>query len=233
MRITLTVLSLAMALVLGASLAQAQPPVNGTYKTLNGDFHEGRYSVSWTNGAELQSGNVLDVESWDGSVLGTEWRIYCPIAVTETKLYDSVSGGNGQQIWRIDYTGGTVWLSGTGPWGGGDPSYTGAVSSYTEVRTIQYVGGAVVGENSNHNVSAQLVGYSANCVAFAIGNTAWYGDTNGGPKPLNYPDFLDSNCGPNGTLGLWGSATDLTLTVQGCVTPVQESTWGSVKARYR
>jgi hypothetical protein len=166
---------------------------------------------------------------------GDEWRVYCPYIVSWIELYNIPLGG-GSYIagYQIEYVGGNVWLDGAGPWGGGDPSYTGVVDTYTEIREIQVVAGTLTGLNSNHNLSANINGYPADCVAFAIGNTAWIGDTpQHGPKPADYPAFLDPNCDPNGTQGHWGTATDLTVTVSGCLVSTQESTWGGVKALYR
>jgi len=223
----------------GASIAQAQAPVAGTYKSTNGDFLEGRSATSWVGAgmARLDMGNVLNIESWDGAGLASEWDMCGMFIVNVQLIADLVFGGNGQRIYLIIYGGGTVSLDGGGIWGGGDPVYNGIVDSFVETRTIQIANNIVVGANSNHSVSAHILNYPAGCVAFAIGNGVLIGDTDPtslvfGVKPATYPGFVDANCAPAGTDGRWGDVTDLTLTIQGCAVPVEEKSWGGVKALY-
>jgi hypothetical protein len=236
MRNAFTVLILSAMLALGISTAFAQPPVDGVYKTQDLDFLEGRYSISWpgANGYE-DVGNVLNVESWDGATLGTEWRLYCPYIVNVfTLYYNDLGGGTVIAGYQIEYAGGAVWLDGSGPWGGGDASYSGLIQTHMEIRSVQIVAGTLTGLDSDHSTSATITGYPSDCVLFAIGNSAWIGDTpQHGAKPADYPAFLDGNCDPVGTDGHWGTATDLTLTVQGCAVSTQEQSWGSVKSLYR
>jgi hypothetical protein len=237
MRNVFTVLLLSAMLTLGVSAVCAQPPVDGIYKTQDGDFLEGRYSVSWpgANGYE-SAGNLINLESWNGAALGSEWKVFCPFIVSVTTLYNVPTGPPGTYIagYLIHYASGSVWLDGAGNWGGGDASYTGTIDSYVEVRDIQVVSGLLTAADSNHNLAAHIIGYTSDCVAFAIGNSAWIGDTpQHGAKPADYPGFLDAACAATGTAGHWGTATDLTLTVEGCFVGTEESTWGGVKARYR
>jgi hypothetical protein len=90
----------------------------------------------------------------------------------------------------------------------------------------------MVGSVSDHGVSAHLQGYTATCVTWAIGNGVWLGNSPA-PKPADYPDFHDANCGVTGGSGHWGDIRDLTISVQGCAVATQPSTWGGVKALYR
>lgn len=238
MRNVITVFLLSAMLAMGVSAAYAQPPVDGTYLSdPAGPFLEGRYSISWPGANGYRDpGNILNVESWNGSALATQWRIYCPIIISSTELYKIPTGGPGTYIasYLITYVGGNVWLDGAGPWGGGAPSYTGVIDTYIEVRQVQVVSDVLTGADSNHNLSAHILGYPADCVAFAIGNSAWIGDTpQHGAKPAGYPDYLDATCAPAGTSGHWGTATDLTLIVQGCEVGTEATTWGAVKAIYR
>jgi hypothetical protein len=237
MRNVFTVVLLSAMLAGSVSAVYAQPPVDGEYKTQLGEFLEGRYSIAWPGGNGYEDlGNPIHVESWDGSALGTEWRIYCPIIASVVTLYN-IPVGPGSYIasYLIVYVGGNAWLDGSGPWGGGDPSYSGVVSTYIETRSVQVVSNVLTGLNSDHAIEANIVGYPSDCVALAIGNSAWIGDTpQHGAKPAGYPAYLDpGTCLAGGTQGHWGTATDLTLTVQGCEVGVEESSWGSVKARYR
>jgi hypothetical protein len=181
-------------------------------------------------------GNALHAESWDGATLGTQWKIFCPTIVDTTRfLYLPLGGGSYIAKYLITYAGGgTVWLDGGGPWAGGDASYTGTIDTYIEARDVQVVAGTLTGLDSNHNLAAHINGYPSSCVAFAIGNSAWIGDTpQSGAKPADYPAFLDASCNPTGTAGHWGTATDLTIVVQGCELSTEETTWGAVKARYK
>lgn len=234
MRNAILVSILTVVLAVGAATVYAGPPVNGTFKSTNGDFHEGREASSWPGGnGFLSTGNVLHAESWDGSTLGTDWKVLCPVVIDVQLIADLVFGGNGQRIYLITYSGGYVELGGVGtPWAGGDPSYTGVIDTYVETRTIQYVNNVQVGSVSNHSVSAHIQGYTSSCVAFGIGNGVWLGSSPT-PKPANYPDYSDTSCNPGPTNGHFGNITDLTITVQGCALSTQNSTWGAVKSLYK
>jgi len=233
MRNAILISILTVVLAVGAASVYAQPPVNGTYKSSNGQFDEGREASSWVaGGGFLSTGGVLHAESFDGAALGGDWKIVCPQVVTVSLIVDLTFGGNGQRIYQLDYAGGYIELDGGGPWGGGDPSYTGVIDTYVEIRTVQYVGGAKTGSVSDHSVSAHLQGYPQSCMTWGIGNGAWL-DESPNVKPANYPTFLDPACGATATTGHWGTFSDLTISVTGCSVAAQEATWGSVKALYR
>jgi len=217
--------------------ANGQPPVSGTYKSLDlpgGTFLGGRFSESWMSSPDGRQtpGNVAHLESWNGTTLGTEWSISCPMAVNVQLLFDFVFGGTGQMAYMISYSGGTVWLSGAGPWGGGNPSYTAMVTSFTETRTLQYVGGMLVAHDSNHSLTAQFVGYPTRCVNLEISNGVLVGDTDTMAKPATYPSFLDPSCGPTRTIGHWDDVTAITLAVIGCTVPSEQRSWGAIKSIY-
>lgn len=240
MRNAIAVLVLVMVAAIAVPAVQAQPPIDGTWKTTNGDFLEGRESTSWSApgalhpalGGRLQPGNTFNAASWNGGTLGTEWAISCPFIVNVIPIFPNVVNGNGFDIYQIIYAGGTITLDGSGPWGGGDPSYTGIITTYIETRTVNYVNYQVVGANSTHSIDADIIGYTDDCVTFGIGNGAWIGDTDGGPKPAGYPAFIDNACTATPTLGRWGLTTNMTLTVKGCLVPVENKSWGSIKSMY-
>lgn len=233
MRNAILVSIMTAALALGAISAFAGPPLAGTYKSTNGDFHEGREGSSWSvGGGFLTAGGTLHGESWDGSTLGGDWKILCPTVTKVSLVLDLVSGGNGQRIYEFDYTGGIVELSGSGPWGNGDPSYTGIITNYTEFRTVQYSGGVMVGSVSNHSVTANLQGYSQTCMTWGIGNGVWLGESPD-PLPANYPDWRNSSCTSGPTTGHWGDLRDLTISINACTVSTEQSTWGAVKSMYR
>jgi hypothetical protein len=233
MRNAILISILTVVLAVGAVSVLAGPPANGTYKSSDGDFDEGREASSWAaGGGYLSTGGVLHAESWDGAALGGDWKIVCPQVVAVTLIADLTSGGNGQRIYKLDYAGGYIELDGAGPWAGGDALYTGIIDTYTEIRTVQYVGGAKTGAVSDHAVSAHLSGYPTTCMTWGIGNGAWLGESPTA-KPAGYPTWLDPNCGATATSGHWGPFSDLTISVTGCSVAAQEATWGSVKALYR
>jgi len=223
-----------------ASLAGAaglNPPLPATYKTLNGSIQPGRATESMPcDGCDGQIGNMIDAESWDGASLGLNWRLSCEqISASPTLIFDGVVGGNGQRIYNTSYTGGTLWLSGTGSWGTGDPYYTGLVSSFTVITTKQYVAGQVVGVVSNINFTGTIDGYD-NCFTMAISNSEVVGATPGAPgEPGPFPAFVGPlNCNLTGSSGAYVDVHDITFSILGhCSVPARSSTWGQLKSIYR
>ncbi len=233
MRNAILISILTVVLVAGAATVYAGPPADGTYKSTDGDFDEGREASSWApGGGFLSLGGLLHAESWDGATLGVDWKVLCPQVVAVTLLVDLVFGGNGQRIYQIDYTGGVVELGGTGPWAGGDAVYTGIVDTYVEIRTVLYTGGVKQGSVSDHSVSAHIQGYPQSCITWGIGNGVWLGESPA-IKPAGYPDYRLPGCSPGANAGHWGDVRDLTVSVTGCGVATREATWGSVKALYQ
>ncbi len=234
MRNAILISIVTVVLVVGAASVYAGPPVNGTYKSTDGDFDEGREASSWAaGGGFLSTGGVLHTESWNGAALGGDWKVVCPQVVAVTLIADLVFGGNGSRIYQIDYTGGIIELGGPGnPWDGGDAVYTGTIDTYVEFRSVLYTGGVKVGSTSDHSVNAHLAGYTESCVTWGIGNGVWRGESPAA-KPAGYPTYLDPACGATATTGHWGDIRDLTLSITGCAVGTSEATWGSVKALYR
>lgn len=218
----------------------AQPPVNGTYTStdLGGLMLTGRYSESWFGGP-LQVNNTLNEESWDGATLGTQWRWYCPwILSPPTLLSNTVNGnGDGFKTWNVTYSDGICWLDGSGPWGGGDASYTANITTWSVQVTEQYANNVLIASIRNTFATAQFQGYNSECMDLQISNNEMIGNTDSGAKPGDYPEFWYWNpCGSIGNAGPgeWGTVTDITFIIDGCITiPVEEKTWGSVKAMYQ
>lgn len=248
MKSALRILLVVMVVATSVTVSHAQPPVEGTYKStdLGGLMLVGRSSHSWTSSPDgrLSNGNVGRFLSWDGGTLGTQWSISCLEIVNVALILDAVFGGNGQRIYQITYaSGGALFLDGAGPWGGGDPTYDGVITQFSEFRTLQYAGGVLTGANSSFNGAADILGYTSSCIALGIGNDALVGDTDCGtyppgacgggfPLPAGYPAFLDPNCDATPSIGRWGTTTAITLNVVGCAVPTKESTWGDVKSHY-
>jgi hypothetical protein len=234
MRNSKLVLIMLVILAATATAALAGAPFDGVYKSSDGDFNEGREASWWMSvfglGSFLSTGNVLHAESWDGSTLGTDWKILCPMVVKVTLIADMTSGGWGQRIYQLDYAGGYLELSGAGPWGNGDALYTNLIDTYYEFRTIQYEAGLKTGSVSDHLVTAHSNIYKK-CFTWGIGNGVWLGE--GDPPPIDYPEFRENRACRRDKFGHWGDIRDLTLTIQGCTVSTETSSWGAVKAMYR
>lgn len=224
-----------------AELASAAgfPLITGTYKTLFGTVQPGRATESMpADFAEGQLGNMIWAESWDGVVLGANWKVTCPqIAGPATLIYDGVVGGNGQRIYVTPYSGGTLWLAGTGAWGGGAPYYEAILNAFTVTATKQYVGGALVGVVSNINLSGDFEG-EGQCFTMAISNAELVGMTGNPylpPPPGVWPALHGpSDCALIGAHGTFWDVHDVTLSILGdCTVPSRMSTWGRVKSLYR
>jgi hypothetical protein len=233
----------AMVLVLGliAVPAFAGAPTQGTYYTYdmpNGSFNTGHFSESWVDpGQHGQHGNTINAQSWDGILLGDEWKLWCPSIQTDPVLVSNTVDGNGdgEVTWRTTYTGGHFWFSDDGPWENvlEPQEYTGDLDFFTVTTTYQYVGGEILGIRSNVVSYGQFDGFT-DCMEYTINNAAFFGTTDEGPKPAEFPEFLDENCG-TGTWsrGGWGSVTEIALRIRGdCDVATQPSTWGQIKSLY-
>ncbi len=236
-RTGITLLSIFTVMLL-AGTSVAGPPLDGVYNSIDmgGPTELGRYTESWDpGGGALMVGTTFNAESWDGSDLGLQWRYFCStILIAPVLLVDNVDGnGNGNRTYMKTFSGGYIWLSGTGPWANGDPDYPGVIDNYTEFETIQYVNWVEVAAVTNVQATAHFDNYPTACMNFAIGNGSLVGSTDLGDLfPGDYPDFLDPNCTATRSLGAWWDMFTITLTITGCTTPVQESTWGAVKSLY-
>jgi hypothetical protein len=230
MRNAILISVLSAVLVAGAASVYAGPPLNGVYKSSLGQFDEGREASTWVGGGFLTNGNVIHLLAYDGAVLGGDWRITCPYVINVSLVVDLVFGGNGSRIYQITYAGGTFSLGGSGgqPWANGDASYTGVLTDFTELRTLIFSGGVMVGSDSDFNFNGQVNGYSQSCLQ-GIANGAWLGN---GVAPAGYPTNLNANCAAGGS-GHWADTRDLTLTIAGCSVATQPATWGTVKSMYR
>jgi hypothetical protein len=190
------------------------------------------------DGGEGQLGNLIWAESWDGTALGNNWKVTCPqISGPPSLIYDGVVGGTGQRIYVTPYSGGMLWLSGTGAWGAGAPYYTATLTSFTVTATKQYVGGTLVGVVSNINFVGNFEG-EEQCFTMDISNAELVGMTGNPflPPPAGvWPMFHGpSDCAAIGAHGTFWDVHDVTLSILGsCATPSQMSTWGRVKSLYR
>jgi len=227
--------------IVGLALLVAVPafagaPATGTYLSWDmpgGSFDVGRFSESW-NGGGGQIGNTVNAMSWDGATLGLEWVVSCPaIASSPTIIIDTRDvDGTGDIIYLTIYGGGSFWFSKDGPWGDGTEDYSGALNTFNVTSTHQYINNVRTGIRSNITLTGQFDGYD-NCMEYVISNAAFTGETSVMPLPAGYPPFIDSGCNAGPTTGGWGDTVQIELNIFGsCVVPIEEKTWGAVKALY-
>jgi hypothetical protein len=215
----------------------AGPPLDGDYQTpdLGGTLYYGRYTEGWDpGGGALETGTTLNAESWDGAALGTQWRYWCSTeSAPAVLLIDSVNPttGNGNRTYQKTFTGGYIWLSGSGPWANGDPDYPGVIDSYYEFETITYSNWVPIAAVTNVQAVAYFDNYPDQCMSFYIGNGTRVASTDlGDPIPPDYPDLLDPNCDPTRTDGAFWDFTAVTLSIVGCATGTEPTTWGAIKS---
>ena len=232
---TAIVLVLAMLVIAPAASAQLNPPANGIYKStdVGGTMLTGRYSESYIGGAKLSPGNTVHEQSWDGATLGTQWKWFCAYQVGPPILQqDTVDGnGDGTKIWQVEYTSGQAWLSGTGPWAGGDPFYTAQVDTWVATVTEQFAAGVEVATVKTVNASAQFDNYTEACIVLSLSNFEKLGE--GMVLPANYPEYIDQTCAPVAGPGEWGEVDDITYAILGCTVSTEKKSWGAVKQLYR
>jgi hypothetical protein len=220
-----------LSLLLTAWPALAGAPLEGEYRSQLGDMLAGRFCESWAGGAQGQVGNAVHAQSWDGSNLGGEWTLSCPVLMEPPELISSNLdvNGTGMVEYRSVYSGGTLVIVGTGPWGAGDAWYTATLDYYVHNTTFIYWYGVQISYTTNADFSGHFIDYPV-CL-LGVTNAASVGQ---GGQPADYPDFLTSACLPDGTLmGEWGQVADITLSIFECTIGSESNTWGSIKTMYR
>ncbi len=226
---------LAIILVLAIAPLAVAAPTPGTYNTpsLGGTMLEGRATNSWSmpaNGA-MGMNDVWNSMSWDGSLLGTEWKFQCATSPAMHAVVDNRIAGTGTVIITAAYDGGTFFMSKDGPWGDGLGDDTGTLSGTTIITTLQYVSNVLV--DGRENISASGIFDEDGCfLTFLLTNGIRVGDTTMGPKPMGYPGFLAPDCSPTRTDGSWSDIVDVSVRID-CPVSVEESTWGRIKSNYR
>lgn len=239
-------LSILVIVFLVPSIAMAaDPPQNGTYFSTelpNASFLSGYFSESWLDaGTHGQVGNTINAASWDGTDLGTDWRLWCTsIAAPPVLISDGRdANGSGEVVWQTDYTGGYYWMSKDGPWSSDNAiDFTGTILEFHVATTYQYVWGELLGIRSNVTYIGKFDQLDASwdterCIVYEINNSAFYGTTEDGSKPAEFPAFMDADCQTGAlTRGGWGDVTHITLTINMCTVPTENATWGAIKARY-
>lgn len=238
---TLAKVSLALLLIasLTATAALAGPPLNGVYPStdIGGDVYTGRYMETYdTPEGAILPGTTLHAQSWDGMNLGQQWSYQCGIMTSAPVLVSDMvnANGTGSRTYMKTFVGGSIWLSGTGPWGNNEAEYSGPILDYVEFETIQFLNFERIHAVTNISATASIDGYSDSCLAFTVGNGVEIGSTDfGNPIPATYPAMHDANCDPVVALGAWWDFMTLSLYIDSCVVSTDETTWDSVKSFYR
>jgi len=234
MKRTVTTLGILLTLVVAlAAPAIATGPVPGTYHSidLGGTVQLGRLTQSWAGLVSNGAGDVFNMRSWDGSVLGAQWYFQCGFQGGAASVQDNRVGGTGDVIRTNTFIGGNFFLDGTGPWSDGTKDLFGILGVTRIIVTERWVTGVL--QESRMNIDTDGLFNGSHCtLTFVISNGLGEGNTNSGSLPADYPDFLDPNCQAGRFYGAWGSMSQITMRID-CPVSGRKSTWGSLKSTYR
>jgi hypothetical protein len=225
-------LSLAILALAGMSaVAIAACPDSGYFRTYNGTLQAGRASEAWCNGNAGQPGNTENVESWDGVVLGGQWKVWgqhidANGAVEVANTVDAY--GNGYIDYQTNYEGGYIWLTGNHTWSTDGQPLTGYVTYFNVGARVVYQSGQMTGATANVYMTARFDGCEDCEVAYTIANTELVWSSGfGTPAPADYPDFA---CNANVGEYFYACCIVAAITCDGV--PTQTQSWGSVKSLY-
>ncbi len=231
-------IALSLILLLASGTVFAAAPLSGDYQStdLGGPVFVGRYTEGWDGGGgALGAGTTLNAESWNGSVLASQWRYWCSTEASPAVLLVNTvnASGNGNRTYMKTFFGGYIWLSGSGPWANGDPDYFGTIDSYTEFETITYSNWVPIAAVTNVQAIAHFDDYPAQCMSFYIGNGSRVATTElSQPIPANYPGLLDPSCNDTRTEGAAWDFFTVTLSIVDCTVGTEDASWGSIKSMY-
>ncbi|MBN2071678.1 MAG: hypothetical protein JW814_09505 [Candidatus Krumholzibacteriota bacterium] len=235
MRLSGIVLSFFSVLLL-SGMVNAGAPIDGNYQStdLGGPVYVGRYSEGWdSGGSAFLVGTTLNAQSWSGTELATQWKYWCGTetgpAVVLTNFVNA--SGNGTKTFMKTFSGGYIWLSGSGPWANGDPEYIGTINYYVEFETVSYTNWVPVAATTNTQANASFDEYPNLCMAFYIGNGSRVATTEIGETiPAGYPEFLDTDCNATRTEGAVWDFFSVTLSIVDCAVDTEDASWGKIKS---
>lgn len=231
MRKTAIVL-LSVSLLLGsAGAALADLPASGLYNStdLGGTTLLGR----GTNSRPVPDtgvDNVFNSQSWNGAALGTQWRFACGVSYAQQAVDNRSAAGTGTVIFTTLYSGGTIWLAGSGPWGSGANDFTGTLNATTRITSLQYVNWTPV--QARENIDSSGVLDSGCLLTFAVANGTGVGDTDQSAFDPGYPALIDTDCASPRVSGSWGDLSQISFLLD-CSVPNDAASWGSLKSLYR
>lgn len=225
-----------LAIVFVAAAVWAECPIHpnpGIYRTTNGSILPGRVSEAWCDPLHLMPGypgNTENAESWNGALLGAQWRVWGQ-AIDQFGAQETARSvdayGNGWIDYVTNYVGGQFWLSKFHTWSDGVNDLTGQVTYFNVGARITLVGGQIVGATSN----VLLRGTFADCpvctLEYVITNAMLVWMPGMPDMPVNYPAY---QCGAN--MGEYFDVCCIRASVY-CPVGADESTWGAIKSLYR
>jgi len=234
MRRMLIVLFALAAFIVLPVLASAEP-IPGTYvsPSRGGNVLVGRVSVSrqYPNSGDPK---VFNGQSWNGSVLGTQWEIQCGVQTTSVppdySQFNPLTG-TGFIFYNQTFQGGTFTLY-ADPlvgWGFG----SGTLNTTSAVTQVYVMNNIPV----SSSFTAVTTGtFSNGChLDFAMSNGYGVGETSDPPyltKPATYPAFLAPDCSEadaSHQFGIWAATNDIVALIS-CPVSTESSTWGQIKA---
>ncbi len=184
-------------------------PIPGFYASysLGTDILTGRLTEAWNGGGPGLLGDTINVQSWDGVVLGTQWEISGAVslgAVAQPGGTFNALTGNGTKLSRTTYVGGSFLMTSANgaPWGSG----SGNLTSYSHDTTITYYNNQIIATRNNVNASGAFTSDPQYTLDFVVANAASVGM---GPiKPANYPAFIGT---PIVSTGAWSNVNDIVM----------------------
>jgi len=213
-----------------AVFAQGHPCVEGFWTTSDGSLSSGRISEAWCGDPQQPGvpGNMLNAMSWDGAVLGAQWRVWGMAidgsgAVETGRSIDAT--GFGWIDYVTNYEGGELWLAGGHTWSDGT-DLTGLVTLCSVGARVTYFNFEPVAVASN----ISLMGHFDQCggctIEIVANSMRVWATGSSDPMPADFPTFL---CGSGGELH-----DSCCLTAQiSCVVGADEAAWGAIKSLYR
>lgn len=164
----------------------------GYYMTYDGTLLQGRMSESWL-GDSLDffvPGNVINIMSWDGSSLGSQWRIWDVVVDDDgAVIINELVGPEWHCIdYSVDLTGGRFWLDNT-HFGDGTIGLDGWIF-YMNIQTRAcYMADTLISVSSNIWIRGSF-NYCPGCaIAIDVVNAVNFMDPEYPPVPEEYPEF--------------------------------------------
>jgi hypothetical protein len=215
-------------------------PIQGNYGTANtlpldGTMLAGRGSDSWADSldGETRVSNVLNLQSWTGAALGTEWVFDCSVSSSQIVI-DNTVGGSGYVQHKTTYEPGRFFLSKDGPWGDSVNDLTGRTTHLLQVTTVALVSGNPVAADERAFAEGFFDGSSC-YLTLVIARAVVLGDTAALSFPVGYPALLDTDCSTARADGSWSDITTISMNILCLEFPsaVAEKQWSQVKALYQ
>ena len=227
---------LSLALVIPALAAC---PIDGHFSSLYPDVGDypmslGRAAEAWCGGGAGMPGNLMNAQSWDGTALGLEWKIWGMEIDADggVEIDSNIVNGTGWIDYVTNYVGGEFWLSGDREWSSDGEDLVGQVSGFNVATRVTYLMGEVAGATSNFYLTGNFDGCEVCLIQEVTGNTEldWRPGgmlVNWGPFPADYPDFL---CPTEDGELFTVCCIDLVIA---CDVASETTTWGDVKSLFR